>query len=126
MITSVTTAIPAAEGVKAPSRPEKAEDNAKREPLATSEIIAEKQKEAEKEPVVNRVAAAETIADALSMDFPSNASLEIAVNDQKDGFIYKAVDRDTGEVVKQYPAEEVLDRLERLAKTQGLAVDGRV
>jgi len=48
------------------------------------------------------------------------------VNDQKDGFIYKAVDRDTGEVVKQYPAEEVLDRLERLAKTQGLAVDGRV
>ncbi|WP_417519466.1 flagellar protein FlaG [Minwuia sp.] len=87
---------------------------------------AEKASEEAAEPVVDRGAAAETVARAMFTEFPSNATLEIDVNDQKAGFIYKAVDRDTGEVIKQFPAEEVLAQLERLAKVQGLAVDGNV
>ncbi|WP_416898920.1 MAG: flagellar protein FlaG [Minwuia sp.] len=78
------------------------------------------------DPVVDRRAAAETLAKAMFTEFPSNASLEIDVNEQADGFIYKAVDPDTGEVIKQFPAAQVLERLERLSRMQGLAVDGSV
>lgn len=128
MITS-THNQPGIPGAKAPApinRPDKAEKELKRETEAISEAIAEKRKQAEEDPKVDREAAAETVARALDMDFPKNASLEIAVNDQDDGFVYRAIDRDTGEVIKQFPAEEVLSRLERLNRMQGLAVDGAI
>jgi flagellar protein FlaG len=60
---------------------------------------------------------------ALGPDFPSNASLQIDISEATGGFIYKAVDRDSGEVIKQFPPEDVLERLERKNKAQGLALD---
>jgi flagellar protein FlaG len=101
-----------------------------RQPEQKTTPVAEKVREdeaaAEKEPVVDREAAAETLAKAMFTEFPPNSTLEIDVNDQDNGFIYKAVDRETGEVIKQFPAAEVLERLERMSKFQGLAVDGLV
>lgn len=93
---------------------------------AVAKAAERREQEAVEEPVVDKQAAAETIAAAMFNDFPSNASLEIDVNDHEDGFVYKAVDRDTGEVLKQFPAAVVLERLERMSKVQGLAVDGKV
>lgn len=128
MINTATTS-----AVSGPAaRPVEAADTTKRD--RDTEIVnravaaaAERRDAAnEEDPGVDRAAAAETVAKAMFTEFPSNASLEIAVNDQDDGFVYRAVDRETGEVIKQFPAEEVLERLERMAKTQGLAVDGRV
>jgi flagellar protein FlaG len=124
--TTTTTTVKGAESIAPPDRPDKAEEKPKRELNAVKAAIEEKQQQAEEEPVVDRKAAAETVAQALKMDFPSNSALEIAVNEQDDGFVYRAVDRDTGEVLKQFPAEEVLSRLERLDRMQGLAVDGQV
>lgn len=114
------------------AKPVEAADSAKRDrdndAVSRAAAAAAERRDAanEEDPGVDRAAAAETVAQAMFTEFPSNASLEIAVNDQDDGFVYRAVDRETGEVIKQFPAEEVLERLERMAKTQGLAVDGRV
>lgn len=66
------------------------------------------------------------IEDALGQDFPANASLQIDVSEETGGFVYKAVDRESGEVIKQFPPEEVLERLERKHKAQGLALDTAV
>lgn len=128
MITSATTttSIPAKETVTQPGRIDKADEKPKQESAEVLEAIEAKRAQAEEEPVVDRGAAAETVAKALNMDFPRNSALEIAVNDQDDGYVYRAVDRDTGEVIKQFPAEEVLNRLERVNRMQGLAVDGQV
>lgn len=128
MITSVanTASAQGRDPVAPLTRSDKAEDKPKQDTAAVKEVIeAKREKEAE-EPVVDRAAAAETVAKALDMDFPKNSSLEIAVNDQDSGFVYRAVDNDTGEVIKQFPAEEVLSRLERLNRMQGLAVDGSI
>lgn len=128
MINTATTS-----AVSAPAaRPVEAADTTKRdrdaETVNPAVAAAAERRDAanEEDPGVDRAAAAEAVAKAMFTEFPSNASLEIAVNDQDDGFVYRAVDRETGEVIKQFPAEEVLERLERMAKTQGLAVDGRV
>lgn len=127
MITSTTTPLTrGAEPVAPTSRPDKAEEKPKQETRAALAVIEEKRQQEAEEPVVDREAAAETVAAALDMDLPANSALEIAVNDQDDGFVYRAVDRETGEVLKQFPAEEVLSRLERLNRFQGLAVDGQV
>ncbi len=106
----------------AKDKPETRSEN----PAATKRAEAEAEKANRTEPVVDREAVAETIARALYDDFPSGASLDIEVNDDADVVIYKAIDPDTGEVLKQFRPEEVVDRLERLSKAKGLAVDSSV
>lgn len=106
------------------TRPERAE---KKPETTTEKVSAAREESAEaKDPVVNREAAAEAFSKAFDSDFPSGAALDIEVNDNAGGFIYKAVDPETGEVLKQFPAAEVIERLERMAKRQGIAVDGKV
>jgi flagellar protein FlaG len=124
--TGSPTSTLAPEPMVPPSRPEKAEQDTKQLAASLADIARETSEQSEDKPVVDREAAAKTVAKALAMDFPSNSALEIAVNDQDDGYIYRAVDRDTGEVLKQFPAEEVLSSLERLNRIHGLAVDGQV
>lgn len=129
MITSVanTSSAQGREPLAPIERSAKAEEKPKQEQTeAVTDVIEAEREQAAEEPKVDRAAAAETLAKALDMDFPKNSSLEIAVNDQDNGFVYRAVDNDTGEVIKQFPAEEVLSRLERLNRMQGLAVDGQV
>lgn len=43
--------------------------------------------------------------------------------DESGGFVYLAVDSETGEVVRQYPPEEVLERLKPFQEPVGLTVD---
>ena len=78
------------------------------------------------EPVVDRAQAEAAIVEALGPQFPSNASLKIDIAEETGQFVYKAVDRDSGEVVKQFPPEQVLEQLGRRAKIHGNAIDGTV
>lgn len=92
---------------------------------STADRIEERRQQQE-DPKVDRQGAARVVSMAMMADYPPNASLEIDVHDETGGFVYKAVDRETGEVIKQFPAEEVLKRLERMSRLKGLAVDDTV
>jgi flagellar protein FlaG len=38
-------------------------------------------------------------------------------------FVYRGVDRETGEVVREYPQEEVIERIAHLREIAGIAID---
>ena len=41
-------------------------------------------------------------------------------------FVYRGVDRETGEVVREYPQEEVVKRIAHLREIAGIAIDRRL
>ena len=41
-------------------------------------------------------------------------------------FVYRGVDRQTGEVVREYPPEEVIERIAHLREIAGIAVDRKM
>lgn len=100
------------------------EDQVRGTPRAAPTEPRKESSQASEEVDRGRITAA--IEGALGTDFPSNASLQIDVSEETGGFVYKAVDRESGEVIKQFPPEEVLERLERKHKSQGLAIDTAV
>lgn len=57
-----------------------------------------------------------------------DASLSIAFDDNVDAFIYRSVDKETGEVIEQWPAEDYIKKLASLLELgeredKGQAVD---
>ncbi|PJK29073.1 hypothetical protein CVT23_14240 [Minwuia thermotolerans] len=126
MISDATTGqVIGVEPTKATRKVEKATEARPRDSEVrrdTAEML-EQRRTREEEPRVDRQGAARIVGKAMMADYPPNASLEIDVLDEGGGFVYKAVDPETGEVLKQFPAEEVLKRLERLSRLKGLAVD---
>ena len=40
-------------------------------------------------------------------------------------FVYRGVDRETGEVVREYPSEEVIKRIAKFREIAGIAIDRR-
>jgi flagellar protein FlaG len=61
-------------------------------------------------------------------DFVSemNKSLEFSVHKDSGRDVIKVIDRSSGDLVKQYPSEEVLDIVSKLAKATGTLVDYKV
>ncbi len=53
-------------------------------------------------------------------------SLEISQDSETGRFIYKRIDDETGEVVRQFPPEEVLNFITRFREAAGLLIDGEV
>jgi|GEM_PF-6099730 len=51
--------------------------------------------------------------------------LTLERNQEAGVFVYKAVDRVTGEVIRQYPSEEMLKLLSYFHRTEGLNVNSR-
>ena len=41
-------------------------------------------------------------------------------------FVYRGVDRETGEVVREYPPEEVIERIAHLREIAGITIDRRL
>lgn len=62
----------------------------------------------------------EQINEALQM-FSSN-SLEFSVDDDTESVVVKVVDKETQEVIRQIPSEEVLNIAKALDKLQGLLI----
>lgn len=53
-----------------------------------------------------------------------NTRLQIIQDDMSGLFVYKAIDRESGEVVHQYPADEILRYIARHRSHEGLILDG--
>ncbi len=53
----------------------------------------------------------------------SDVRLSITYNEESGRFIYRGLDPKTGEVVREFPAEEVLERIARIRQMTGVALD---
>lgn len=71
-------------------------------------------------------AAEETLNGLLADTLPPDARLVIEHDQAANRFVYKSVDRETGEVLRQWPPEEVMRKLAYLREISGLTVDGKV
>lgn len=67
--------------------------------------------------------AAEALQNLISENELDNTKLQINRDEASDRFIYQSVDNDTGEVVRQFPQEEVLRMLANIRDPEGIAVD---
>jgi len=64
--------------------------------------------------------------DKFIPDAQSNTKLRIDKDESTGRFVYKGVNPDTGEVVRQFPAEDVLAVIRSYRNVAGLVVDGEV
>jgi len=64
--------------------------------------------------------------DKFIPDAQSNTKLRIDKDESTGRFVYKGVNSDTGEVVKQFPAEDVLAVIRSYREVAGLVIDGEV
>ncbi len=63
---------------------------------------------------------------AIDPEFnPDTSRLSIDLDADLNRFIYRSIDKVTGEVVGQYPAEEILRTIKYLREVEGLIVDER-
>jgi flagellar protein FlaG len=53
----------------------------------------------------------------------ANTHLVIEKDDVNGGFVYKSIDRETGEVIKQFPREDVLKAIARAKAAEGQILD---
>lgn len=62
---------------------------------------------------------------ALSLQ-SANIKLSIDVDDESGLFVYKGIDKQSGEVVSQFPAEEILALIASYREKEGIVVDEKV
>ncbi len=78
----------------------------------------------EARPVDHRVGKIEQLRraaeEAVSRD---NVRLSIIYDEPTERFVYRGLDPDTGEVVRQYPTDELLERAARLRELRGITID---
>ena len=55
-----------------------------------------------------------------------NVRLSISFDKAVGRFIYRGIDRETGEVVSEYPPEEILDRIAAMREYAGVIVDRKL
>jgi len=55
--------------------------------------------------------------------FPENTTLRIEQDEDTGRFIYKSIDNDTGEVVRQFPPEDILEVLALFRDPEGVILD---
>lgn len=55
-----------------------------------------------------------------------NRSLQFQVDEDSGRDVIKVLDKDTGDIIKQYPSEEVLNLVSKLSETAGLLIDHTV
>ncbi|MCK5041042.1 MAG: flagellar protein FlaG [Sphingomonadales bacterium] len=67
---------------------------------------------------------AEVVQSFLPDSFNNNTKLSINRDDTTGVFVYRSVDRESGEVVRQFPPEDILNYIVSVRKAEGLIVDG--
>ncbi|WP_213608822.1 flagellar protein FlaG [Pseudoalteromonas sp.] len=55
-----------------------------------------------------------------------NRSLQFQVDEDSGRDVIKVLDKNTGDIIKQYPSEEVLNMVSKLSETAGLLIDQTV
>lgn len=59
----------------------------------------------------------------IKKTLPSNSKLEVEKDKELGTFIYRSINPDTGEIIKQWPPEKLLELREYLKEMEGLLVD---
>ena len=78
----------------------------------------------ETEPVKDPLKHAERVLnDVLEESRPPNSRLAIEIDEPTGRFVYKAINNDSGETIRQYPQEEVLRLLARFREIEGLSIN---
>ena len=62
----------------------------------------------------------------IRRSLPSNSKLQIEQDKETGTFIYRSVDPETGEILRQWPSEQLLKLREHLAEMQGMLFDKEV
>jgi flagellar protein FlaG len=62
----------------------------------------------------------------IKRSLPSNSKLQVVQDEQSGTFIYRSVDAETGEVLSQWPPEQLVKLRDYLAQLSGLIVDTSV
>jgi uncharacterized FlaG/YvyC family protein len=70
---------------------------------------------------VGKLEQLQRIADEAFAD--SDSKLSISYDEPTGRFIYKSLDRNTGEVLREFPPQEILERLARVRHLTGVSVD---
>ncbi|MFD0590664.1 flagellar protein FlaG [Paenibacillus sp. GCM10027627] len=55
-----------------------------------------------------------------------NTTVERSVHDETNQFVYKVKNKETGEVIKQFPEEKLLELATKLMELSGIVIDERV
>ena len=59
----------------------------------------------------------------IKKSLPSNSKLQVEKDKELGTFIYRSINPDTGEVIRQWPPEQLLQMREYLKEMEGLLVD---
>ena len=62
----------------------------------------------------------------IRRSLPSNSKLQIEQDKETGTFIYRSVDPETGEVLRQWPPEQLLELREHLSDIEGMLFDKEV
>ncbi len=62
----------------------------------------------------------------IKKSLPSNSKLQIDRDKETGTYIYRAVDPETGEVISQYPPEQIVKLRDYLAEMEGMLVDKKI
>ena len=62
----------------------------------------------------------------IRRSLPSNSKLQIEQDKETGTFIYRSIDAETGEVLRQWPSEQLLKLREHLAELEGMFFDVKV
>jgi len=109
----------------------KAEEAKKNESISTARVIKQKSKATndsqslDSQPLKNEQL--KKVAQQLQ-DFVGelNKSLEFSVDEDSGRDVIKVFDKDTGDLIKQFPSEEVLTLVSKLSEMVGGLVDAKV
>ena len=111
------------------SRATAPERAARQSPESTSERsieLARNDQARASAPNVNPIGKAEELLNRLLSSELGQSRLRINRHDAAGRFVYESIDKRSGEVVKQFPTEEILEVLAFYREAQGLVVDDEV
>jgi len=74
-----------------------------------------------------RIEALEAAVEKLiKKGLPPNSKLQVSQDEDSGTFIYRSVNPDTGEVIKQWPPEQLLNLREALRELEGMLFDQQI
>jgi uncharacterized FlaG/YvyC family protein len=117
-------AVAPASDLQRQKRPEKSEPSSAQQQLLAVEDAAKAKAEPSESKELSKRAA--QVLETLILNADSNVRLTIQRDDSTGRFIYRGIDKNTGEVVQQFPAEATLAYLRQVRDNPGLLLDAEV
>ena len=117
-------------GQAASSLTERAVDDVKQADTQNQQRLQQNQYEKNNQEVTDQLLEREQLEKMAQQlqDFMGemNRSLQFKVDEDSGRDVIKVLDKDSGEVIKQYPSEEVLSLVSKLSESAGILIDQTV